>query len=540
MVKRCKIKLTGLFAGYNPRTGKEIRCSGAAVFGLTRQGVGLEVLFRKSQRAIVLFALLWLTIGSPGFATQPALLQGGQDSQRTIHYTLETLPNFVESGLEAYDRTPLGDRTPLILVHGIAAQNDHLFNWKHFLRFADGKKEFKRKYKIYLYYYDSSRSVADISESFRYTLKDFIQGLGGRPIKILAYSEGGLLTRNVMEDPYIYDHTLEVLAIATPFHGSPLANPEWVQQQVRTEPLFSVIRMTQRLAYKITGKLYPSFKEDFHWDNFDGAIPMKQYVRNNGPMMQQEYALARKPNFITYGSYFGVDVDASYIKEKLELTVDPPRERLMFSNLFKKNFLFSMVRNNIGKLPLASGHEIASASKSKEPPRKADLLEKTGDSNDGGGIPLAVPPAMAMPLVTEGADGSLEFSGQPTMLRASVSAPPEPTSIQSMMPRAELKQAKRPTVSMMMYNDGISPISSTLWLGRYTPNLIGASQPVEKLWDTLKSLKGNRNTRLFAGIDHRNWMDGETRTGSDVVQDLLNPDQKPRTVFEWIIDDLMS
>ena len=95
------------------------------------------------------------------------------------------------------------------------------------------------------------------------------------------------------------------------------------------------------------------------------------------------------------------------------------------------------------------------------------------------------------------------------------------------------------SMAMMMYNDGISPISSTLWLGRYASGN-GTSIPVDRLWSALKLLKGNRHTRLFAGLDHRNWMDGKNRNGEELIQDLLNPDEPPRTVFDWIIYDLMT
>jgi hypothetical protein len=500
-------------------------------------------LFNKKQWFIGILIAVGLLANRSGLATQPLVpLANEHKTEWTYTYTFEQLPRFVESGLTAYDNTPLADRTPLILVHGIAAQNYRLFNWENFLAFVDKRPDFKRQYKIYLYHYDSSQSVKDISGNFQQTLKRFIGGLNGRPIKILAYSEGGLLTRNAMQDPYVYSHTLKVLTIATPFHGSPLANPEWVEQQVKTEPIFNVIRITQKLAYKITGKLYPSFREDFHWDNFDGAIPLKQYVKNNGPLTTQDYALAHKPDFITYGSYFGLEADSNFLMQELELKNPPPKEKLMIGNLFRKNVLFSLIRNNIGKLPLASPAEQRALARNdgalKEPSPKAEPVEQVAEKKP---VTISVAPALAMPLVTESADGAVELSAQPEVLHAKVTAPPEPASVHSMISASELKmKPRRPMVSMMMYNDGISPISSTLWLGRYTPNLIGTSQPVEKLWATLKSLRGNRNTRLFAGIDHRNWMDGDTRTGTTIVQDLLNPDQKPRPVFEWIIDDLMS
>jgi len=95
-------------------------------------------------------------------------------------------------------------------------------------------------------------------------------------------------------------------------------------------------------------------------------------------------------------------------------------------------------------------------------------------------------------------------------------------------------------LSPTAFNDGISPISSSLWLGRYTPRFSMIKDPVAKLWAALKSLKGGSQARLFAGVDHRDWMEGETRTKSDSVQDLLHPDEKARSVFAWILLDLQS
>ncbi|MFM9449441.1 hypothetical protein, partial [Streptomyces acidiscabies] len=66
------------------------------------------------------------------------------------------------------------------------------------------------------------------------------------------------------------------------------------------------------------------------------------------------YALASKQNFVTYGSYFGVGLDCAYLSKTLELTAPIPEDRPMPRNLLHSNFLFSLIRNNIGKLPLAN------------------------------------------------------------------------------------------------------------------------------------------------------------------------------------------
>ena len=497
-------------------------------------------LIRNTQ--VILTIALTLSMQAAGFADITA--SGGSVVATTQNHIsaaqahLHEEAKAVHSGLEAFDNSKLGNRMPLVLVHGIGSYENDSFHWENFLSYAEKKADFQAKYKIYLYHYDSTRSVPSISQDMQTKLKGFIGALNGRNIKILAYSEGGLLTRNALQDAYLDAHTTEVLAIATPFHGSPLANPHWIQQQVKTENAFNPVRIGQRIAYKITGHKYPTFAQDFHWDNFDGAIPAADYLKNNGPSVQTSYALAKKTNFITYGSYFGTEVDPGIIQKELGLLVPQPKDRPQFSNLFRRNFLFSMVRNNIGRLPLANLHnktpepvlQPAEASKSEtskaiQPNAKAATLVLTAK------LKAAIPQG---PLTLANQSLPLGLAGLSTQVAQAVSGNIEIDK------EIQPKPATFEPVSMMMFNDGISPISSTLWLGRFTQPVNGASIPVEKLWTALKSLKGSGQARLFSGLDHRNWMDGTTRTGQEQITDLLNPKEPPRTVFEWIVYDLMS
>ncbi len=474
-----------------------------------------SVLTRKRAAAKWCLSLLCqgLLLASPilpdAFAQRTYQPAGAGINLQEAQMTVQVLQKEVRSGLNGYDASPLGNRTPLILIHGIGASAGTEFNWERFLDVANKDSNLMSRYKIYLYHYDSSRSVPDISNNLQLTLKHFIEAHQEKPIKILAYSEGGLLTRNALQDPYLDRHTDEVITIATPFHGSPLANPDWVRQQIKTESRFSLMRMSQKLAYGITKKLYPSFKEDFHWDNFDGALPAEQLAQSATAISSKDYALANKKRFVTYGSYFGLEVDPALMSEKLDNAAHTPKEKVMVGNLFRRNVLFSVVRHTIAKLPLATGRPTPGSETTKA---DAPLINQTVASN-------------AMVAIADN-------SGKPTTLTPAINAP----GASSGTPYAQTP----PRISMMMFNDGISPISSTLWLGRYISTQQGAAISTDKLWETLKKLKGNSNTRLFAGMDHRNWMDGTTRTGQDQIQDLLNPNEPPRTIFGWIIYDLMS
>jgi triacylglycerol esterase/lipase EstA (alpha/beta hydrolase family) len=485
---------------------------------------------------------------APAFAQHAYPATGSGTSIIQTSNTVQSFGKAVKSGLEAHDKSPLGDRTPLVLIHGIGASASTEFNWERFLDFTKKDKALMGRYKIYLYHYDSSRSVPAISQNLQQTLTSFIQLLGDKSIKIVAYSEGGLLTRNALQDPYLDQHIEEVITIATPFHGSPLANPEWIRQQVKTESPFSLLRMGQRLAYNITGRLYPSFKEDFRWDNFDGAIPGDQYNANNRNIAPTDYALAHKQKFVTYGSYFGIEVDPAILETQLGIKAELPREKLIFANLFRRNVLFSVVRHNIAKLPLAILPRVKPDAVTKTHPSpiqdEAAQLEQTRKDPDKGFntqnvmLAIASSPETMTPSLP---DGTVTLELEPLANKPSEQL----AQANALMATGDVrliqeKPLATTPVSMMMFNDGISPISSTLWLGRYMPVSNGAAVSVEKLWAALRKLKGNQNTRLFAGMDHRNWMDGTTRTGESEIKDLLNPNEPPRSIFAWIVYDLMS
>jgi pimeloyl-ACP methyl ester carboxylesterase len=332
---------------------------------------------------------------------------------------------------------------PLLLVHGIGAENEKpWFHWGAFLRYLTAHPEHAQRFRVYLYQFDSSKSVPEISADLNQTLLKWQATHPQESLKILAYSEGGLLVRNVLQDPRV--NVKKVITVGTPFHGSPLANPAWLHQQTRQTSVLSPVRMFMGLSYKIARKRYPSFEADFQWDNFDQALLTTDKGEVNG------YLMAHDPRFVTYGSFFSVDADdAQELAHSLNTTL--PRERYNLKDWFSQHFLFFLVNNNIAKMPLAN-------------------------------------PSKTTPL--------------------------------------------------MAYNDGISPISSTLWMGRFVKDKTTVS--LKHLWQALLGLRGTGVARLFPALDHRDWLDGDTRCKTLLVQDLLNPDQPPKPVFEWFLADLTT
>src|SRR6478609_397903 len=215
-------------------------------FGAPIQSFGLSLLsglvLLASSSGIAMASGTDTTTSRPAITAATASLSpkealAHQKSLLSSHFQV------IKNGLQSYDASPLRARTPIVLIHGIGGNNNRLFDWVRFLHFVSQQKAFTEKYKVYLYHYDSTRSVPVISMNMQQQLTDFIKNVGGKPIKVLAYSEGGLLIRNALQDTYLNDKVKSVITIATPFHGSPLANPAWLRSQIYGESIFSFARM---------------------------------------------------------------------------------------------------------------------------------------------------------------------------------------------------------------------------------------------------------------------------------------------------------
>jgi pimeloyl-ACP methyl ester carboxylesterase len=390
--------------------------------------------------------------------------------------------------------------TPLFLIHGIGGQQDNWYNWKRFLDHTTSRPAFNQRYHIYLYHYDSHQPLDKLGVELQATLRTWIDTHPGRNFSVLAHSEGGLVLRQALEDPIIQNHLVKAITIGTPFHGSPLANPTWLKSQLATEPWYKPVKVGYEISYKITQKLYPYFEGDFAWDNIDHALA--KGTADPSPLRSAQQ-LSAQNKIVAYASFFDLNPDAeTQLKNVLEVPVLDDAGAQHPKNWLSRHVLFTVIHDHIANMPMAWSKTV-----SKTVAKAARKTAHTMAHRD---------PTLATPALL----------------------------------RADATQASpEPVLSMMAYNDGISPISSALWLGRFElgPNPADAGLqamqpklPVAGLWRALASLKGTHRARLFASMDHRNWMEGETRTGKTQIADLLNPQDPPRNVFDWLIDDLMS
>ena len=362
-------------------------------------------------------------------------------------------------GLVSLDDQPLGNRTPLVLVHGINPNPDFVFGWGAYLDEARKHPAYQQRYKTYQFRYDTSATTAQTGEEMRVALHAMAESLpADRSMRIAGLSLGGMLVRIALADDTVRAKVDRFIAIGVPFHGTPLASPHWLRAQIHTQSLFSTLRLTNRIAYGQTRKRFPHFDADFCWDNFDGAIPAS--IRAKQPCQPHYGPDTTQVPTITYAAFFGAEAsDRQWLQEQVVLQ-NAPAGKPRRVPIWNRHVMFKLVRPSIAELPRETG---------------------------------------------------------------SISEP------------------EKSVPTPLAFNDGISPVSSQLWLGRFVSATDNQPLAVTQQWDAILKLHSTPQARLFEGIDHRDWLEGRTRLkDTEAVRDWLHPNAPPLTVNQWIIHDLMD
>ena len=166
-----------------------------------------------------------------------------------------------------WDNSPIGDRQPLLLIHGGAGEGKFAFNWEKFIRSTD--KKFNSIFKIYLYRYDTKARIRDLTPRLEQSIRRLYRREGYRTISILCLSMGGNVIQASMTDPVVASLVNCILAMGSPFHGSPLFSQDWFKYSLNASP----VRGFNNIGYKLYFMGHPNYQQDLKWDNMDSLIP---------------------------------------------------------------------------------------------------------------------------------------------------------------------------------------------------------------------------------------------------------------------------
>lgn len=178
-------------------------------------------------------------------------------------------------GVELYqqDEEPIGNRKPLLLIHGLNGEYKEGFRWERVVEEFQKDPHFRDTYKIFYGRFDTFSLVSTTKPYLKKAIGDLDAYVGHKPITIMALSLGGSLVQEAMADPDIDRMVERVFALGTPFHGSPLFCYDWMRYGIVKSHNLPWVRADLCLTYKLYFKQHPNLLADLRWDNADKGIP---------------------------------------------------------------------------------------------------------------------------------------------------------------------------------------------------------------------------------------------------------------------------
>jgi hypothetical protein len=442
-------------------------------------------MFRKS-------VTIWLLLVSLCLSQQPIRAADSFEINRTIngsaqinaisstyplvphHSKLKRKPDLAQ--IYQLDRQPLGDRKPLLMVHGLRGEYRTCFRWGKVVKRLGDYADFVNTYKVYFLRWDSTGALHNTVPQFKNAVLALQKESGMKPVTVIALSLGGSLTNVAMHDPETDQAIRLVLSLASPFHGSPLFCSDWFQYSLYKNLSYPWTKVDHSIAYRLYFAMNRQLLVDLKWDNSDGLIPNVGRFRsrlllgpagdlrvdkdaNAGLAQLNNVEKVDKTKFITYAGYLLNPYIQPAFRRQIENTILAPYTLLTMkvpAHLAMEHPVLRMLN-----------HEISRVIPAPDGPRPANWPHMYG------------------------------------------------------------------------LNDGICPVNSALFL----PAQACKEYPLcsESELSKIKDLIDVKQARVFRNIDHLTFVDGYSpRIGSHLLRDELNPDDGSRTIFDWILSDLMQ
>ena len=376
------------------------------------------------------------------------------------------------------DQTPLAGRKILLLVHGGGGEKRPCFRWGKLVKEIKQDPEASRRFKIFFFRYNSDGKIAVTGQQLKDALLKLRERTGVNKITMLCLSMGGNIAQSAMLYPEADAAVELVFCLATPFHGSPLFSPGWFQYSLDKPWYMPWAQPIHNLDYLLYFSRHKSLQQNLKWDNFDELIPdIGKFKR--GLILGPEGTLTPEDNA---NPQLALVNKSKRINKGKFVTYGGylVNSYLMFGmRKILERTLLAPVNYVMVKLPVQIGRE--------HPALKLMNVEMSN---------LVINP----------------------------NAPAE----------------GRPSPHAYVLNDGITPISSALYL----PLEAMRKSPILQE-QGLQSIRENNDvhlSRAFRGMDHISFLDGKPprRLGSKDLVDQVHPEHGQRSIFQWIIHDLLE
>ncbi|MBY0358066.1 MAG: hypothetical protein K2W82_08705 [Candidatus Obscuribacterales bacterium] len=389
---------------------------------------------------------------------------------------LKVAPSNVQ--IYQHDETPIGNRKPLLMVHGLRGEFREGFRWEVVVRNFLKDPEFSKNFKIYYARYNTYVRLSAVRPHFKKAVIELSQFTGGKPITVMALSMGGNVVQDALEDIATNSCIERVMTLGTPFHGSPLFCFDWLRYSIIKNHDVPWVRGDLCLSYRLYFDRHPNLLEDLRWDNSDNGIPTIGKFSTWFPFhVTGELSTPRmsNPRIVKLNEHLQVDKKKLVCYSGYLLThyVTPHRSSKIM-NAIKWPWWFATCT-----LPYHLGFEHS--------------------------VLRALNYEMGRMVVAD-------KSGQKPILLGS---------------------------DRYGLNDGITPVVSALFLPSQV--LADSPIADERDMSTIRKNVDVRKGRVFRQIDHITFVDGyRPRRYSKELKDELAPELGTKTIFNWMLTDLLE
>lgn len=378
-----------------------------------------------------------------------------------------------------YDQTPIGERSPFLMVHGLRGEYWPYFRWQKVAERLTKNQEFNSLYKVYMVRYSSLDRIEEVLPKFKEAFNSLYEYGGKKPIGMIALSMGGNLSYQAFTDKEIEPKVKLLLTMGTPFHGSPLFCRDWLAYTVYKRLSWPWSRIDHNLAFKLYFKKNHNLQNDLTWDNADGAIP----------------EVGKFWSKLPFGPSGNLTVENTLNERLLKVNTTPTRrEKLITYGGYIVNPYLA--------------------------PRAKRYLEN----------------AFMYPLFLVSTTFPAHFAREHPVLEM---LNRDIANIQ--VPKSVAKAAGTPFVYVL--NDGITPVSSAIFVPPAVAkqNYVARELDVEKLKGRLDVGRARvfRNVDHLTFIDGVRPVLPLVASYQQ-IKDELNPQETPRDMFGWILGDIMA
>ena len=378
--------------------------------------------------------------------------------------------------LYEFDHIPLGSRLPVILVPGRAEEFQQNSWWKGFHHTISRNPDFNKHFKVYVFLYNSAEELDMQAQSLVKDLKKHFGHLPtSQPLMLVTYSLGGVISREVLKDNSLLKQVDTMIAIAVPFHGSPMFDPDWFSEYLNPPNRSPLRRFWDRSIYRAYMFSKSNLTRGLKWDNFDGSKPQ---FRLSGDRAEK------------------INIAGDQVLSK----VQPYQDYVNADAIRSKTIVYASY--------MANGYTHTN------PPFKRQRLPQFVLDNS-----LSFPKEMiasVLPIYGISVHSVFTYMNQQM----------------ANLPTYSAEDPQGRNSHLYRYNDGGIPLSSMLFLP-------GRSHPYDEDIETLLQLTTVRKTRIFVNLDHMHLGEYSFRKAILVKPDINHPEDGARSPYHWLELDLL-